>query len=477
MPENDAGTGGASAGAPLQVLGQAIAAVVAALGATGYIIALGAVVLWARLGQAGFPREVALSTASRQELLVLGAEALAVWVALGLVLVLLAARLLSTPGMRTLDVVFSLVWGLLVSIGVLAAIDSNRWWAQLPIAVALGVGAIWVAWKAIAFRPPTAVWLTPLLSVSIGAGMPFLVRSLGGERSPTTTVVTAWAAFILILLLLRRAMVTRARLLATETAADLLDRAAPEPDTPVIPVDKSTDERVLRSLRERARILRSGFWLRSIGIGLLALLLLGGVAVASQFDKERLFRSALVSLNTGRCVLGTYLARGNDRTVLGDQELFEKKNKNGHFQRKKPNPRLGPPQNRVLVIPDTEILELQVRNPTAVGIPLTTPHCDTAKAVVTPDGSSPEQFRGPTGPQGPTGGVGATGPTGGSGVTGPTGPAGPTGAGGPTGSAGERGKQGTPGAVGPTGPRGPHGPTGPRGKRGPTGPVAVTGNG
>jgi len=99
MPEAGSRDGSGSGSTALQLLGQAIAAVVAVLGATGYIIALGAVVLWVRLGKAGFPREVPLATVSKQELLVLGAQALAVWVVLGLVLLLLAARLLNTPGM------------------------------------------------------------------------------------------------------------------------------------------------------------------------------------------------------------------------------------------------------------------------------------------------------------------------------------------------------------------------------------------
>jgi collagen triple helix repeat protein len=433
MADAGSGNSGSSGATALQLIGQAIAAVVAVLGATGYIIALGAVVLWARLGQAGFPREPALSTASRQELLVLGAEALAVWVALALVLLLLAARLLNTPGMRTQDVVADLIWGLLVSLGTLAAIDSDSLTLTVLIAAALALGVCRVVANAVWLRPPLPVWATPLLSASIGAALPFIVRGLGGEGSPTITVLAAWAAFILVLLLLRQLMAMRERLLATEAAAAQLGTDGREP-----PPELATDAQLGQALRQRVHALRRGFWTRAVGICLLALLLLGGIAVASQFDKKRLFRSALVSLNTGRCVLGTYVTRGDGRVVLGDQV------------------RHGTSPNKVVVIPDSEILELQVRNPTAVGVQLARVDCKSGKAVITPDGSAAEPFRGPRGPRGFTGATGGRGPTGKTGQRGETGPV---------------GQRGARGEMGPVGQRGARGP---RGRRGPAG---VTGNG
>lgn len=482
MPETGLTDDSASTGGSLQVVGQAIAAVVAVLGATGYIIALGAVVLWVRLGEAGFPREVPLSTASKQELLVQGAEALAVWIALAMVLLMLAARLLTTPGMRTEDIVASLVWGLLVSIGVLAAIDTNSAVVRILIGLALAAGVVRICLNALWLRPPIAAWAMALMSVAIGALLPFLVRWLGGAQSPAVTVLSAWAAFILVLVLLRRLTVTRTALLTTNLVAGQLQRTL-EPNRPTRPIDpstsilqaRSTDERLLQALRARARVLRTSLWLRSVGVGLIALLLLGGVAVASQFDRESLFRSALVSLNTGRCVRGTYLAHGNDRVVLGDQELFITGSKglprifrHDHFKKKRRHGRLGAPQNKVVVIPDNEILELQVLNPTAVGVPLETIGCKAGHAVVAPDGSQAELFRGPAGPKGSTGATGPRGPKGASGATGTAGPKGTRGAPGQNGSSGLRGPRGE---RGPTGGSGKPGPPGPRG---PPGPVAAT---
>lgn len=490
MPVADSnGASSASASGPLQLVGQAIAVVVAVLGATGYIIALGAIVLWVRLGQAGFPREPVLSTVSKQELLVLGAEALAVWVTLGLVLLMLAAQQLNAPGMLATGVLADLVWGLLVSAGVLAAIGTDNRLVQTLIALALAAGGLRVALNIYWLRPPLAAWSTAALSASIGAALPFLVRALGGAQDPAITVLSAWSAFMVVLLLLDLLRRMRTRLVATELAAQQIPTATAAAGGAA--ATDSTDEQLAQSLRRRARTLRTGFWLASLGVGLVALLLLGGVAVASQLNRESLFRSALVSLNTGRCIRGTYLARGNDRVILGDQQLYVT-GKNGlplilphdHFRHKKRQGRLRPPQNTSLVIPDSEILELQIRNPTAVGVPLTVVNCKTSHAVVTPDGSAAEPFRGPSGPKGdpgPTGprglkgDPGRPGPIGATGARGRHGPAGPPGARGQPGTTGPRGTsgpRGPRGARGPTGKRGPRGPAGPRGQRGPRGPVA-----
>src|SRR5262249_35021949 len=137
-----------------------------------------------------------------------------------------------------------------------------------------------------------------------------------------------------------------------------------------------TRTRLLHSLSQRARALRTGFWLRSAGVAALPLILLGALAVGSQFDRERAVGSALHPLDAGRRVPRSCLARATRGVVGGDQELYEGKKgrlrfSSGHpkrVRRKKGAP--GPPQNQILVIPDSEVLELQVRNPTVVGVPL-----------------------------------------------------------------------------------------------------------
>jgi hypothetical protein len=55
-------------------------------------------VLWIRLREAHFPKEVPLSIASREELLVMGAQTLAVWLLLTVALLSLAGWLLTATG-------------------------------------------------------------------------------------------------------------------------------------------------------------------------------------------------------------------------------------------------------------------------------------------------------------------------------------------------------------------------------------------
>ena len=69
-----------------------------------------------------------------------------------------------------------------------------------------------------------------------------------------------------------------------------------------------------------------------------------------------------------------------------------------------------PAENAMSVIPDDEILELQVHNPTEVGVPLKVVTCRDVKAVVSPDGSGTERFRGPSGSPGAIGPSGPRGP-------------------------------------------------------------------
>jgi hypothetical protein len=157
---------------------------------------------------------------------------------------------------------------------------------------------------------------------------------------------------------------------------------------------------------------RIRLWLGLVGIGLTVLVLLGVVAVLSQFAATQLFPEGFVSLNTGRCVSGTYLARDSDEVVLGDQKRFYLEDHEVKTRKRA--------LNREVVIPEREVLELQVSDPVRVGVQLSTRTCSPT-AVVTPDGSSPEPFRGPPGAPGPVGAQGKQGPAGENGAEGLTG--------------------------------------------------------
>jgi hypothetical protein len=459
--------------------------VVAVLGATGYVILLGAVVLWVRLHEAHFPREVPISSASREELLVMGAQALAVWIVLLLVMLLMAVWLLTTESVSRWEVLAGLALGLMVTIAVLAAIEQPRWYVIAAASLVI-VGPAVVIWAGVRLWPPFVHWVAGLYPSVVGIALPLLVKSLAEEEHPTGTVLSAWIAFLVVLAFLPGLLILRRQMGADAAAITQLEMEREElaPDaTPPTPGSRQrrlwTVNRLLASLRENHRTAKTRLWARGAAVTAIGLLLLGGVGVASQFEKEKLFRRALVSLNTGRCVTGTYLARNKDNVVLGDQRRFRRNKKMELVEKKTPKGKRKP-QNRVVVVPAAEVLELQVSNPTEVGVRIRKKHC-RKRALIAPDGTQVEPFRGPPGVQGtrgPRGIQGEKGEQGRAGATGekgekgepgergPSGPKGEQGDRGPAGPQGERGLRGRQGEAGPAGPIGPRGQRGPRGFRG-----------
>ncbi len=485
--------------AALQAAGQLISALVAVLGATGYVILLGAVVLWVRLNEAHFPREVPIASASREELLVIGGQALAVWIVLAAVLLLMAVWLLTTESVSREEVLAGLALGLMATIAVLAMIEEPEWYVTVAAAAVIVVGPFLVAVRGFLLRPPFVHWVAGLFPTVIGVLLPLLVNTLADEEHPTRTVLSAWTAFLVVLAFVPGILVLRRQMGADSAAITQLEMEREELAPGATPSTLGTRNRrlwtvnrLLASLRQNHRSDRTRLWARGVAVTLAGLLLLGGVGVASQFEKEHLFRRALVSLNTGRCVSGTYLSRNKDNVVLGDQKLF-RRNEDGELVRKKipREQRKRGPHNRVIVVPAAEVLELQVSNPTEVGVRIKTRPCRDM-ALVAPDGTQVEPFRGPrgvqgergpegtqgeTGEQGRPGANGEKGETGEPGQRGPSGPKGEQGNRGPAGAQGVRGPQGERGVRGPQGEVGPRGPSGPRGRRGPRGEALVDGHG
>lgn len=465
----------------LQAIGQVVSAIVAVLGTAGYVIVLGAIVLWIRLKEAHFPKEVPVSFASREELLVIGAQALAVWVALAAALLLLGSLLVRASLIDRRLAIADLAFGLACSIVVLAAMDETKWEVILVGGALLASSAVAVVGWAVLLRPPFSVWVAALGPAAVGVALPFVVTTLGDESNGTGTVATTWVAFFLVLLLLPALAALRSQIGADSAAIDRLDMErddlTPSDSAPAAGSARLHDvNRLLASLRDSRRAARTRLWLRATAAGLTGLVLLGGIAVASQFDKKRLFRTGLVSLNTGRCVKATYLSRNKDYIVLGDQRRFKKGPHDALVELDHPG------QNKVVAIPADEVLELQVRNPTRRGIRMTTARCG-GEALVAPDGSQVEPFRGPpgvkgdTGETGPSGERGARGPRGTAGTDGTDGVQGPRGKRGEQGAQGRRGERGSHGDQGDRGPPGPQGVPGPPGPRGPRGQPAVEGRG
>jgi hypothetical protein len=99
-------------------------------------------------------------------------------------------------------------------------------------------------------------------------------------------------------------------------------------------------------------------WVRRIAIAIVALLVLGIVAVASQIQRDEDFHRALVSLANGDCVKGTYVIRGNEQIVLAQPE------KDGEDGDK------AVPPYRITTIPTKEVLEVQIYGKSIEGAPL-----------------------------------------------------------------------------------------------------------
>jgi hypothetical protein len=352
-----------------QAVGQLVSAVVAVLGTAGYVIVLGAIVLWVRLREASFPKEVPISLASREELLVIGAQALAVWIVLAAALLLLASRLMGASLVDRRAAIADLILGLASTVVVLAVMEKTNWEIITFGGGLLGLAVIGVAISALALRPPFSVWLAALVPVAVGVGLPFVVSSLGDESDPVGTVGTAWVAFLLLLLLLPTLASLRAQRDANSAAIDRLEmeRSDLTRESATAPAGASERlhvlNRLLASLRERRHAASARLWLRGTAAGVAGLVLLGGIAVASQFDKAKLFRTGVVSLNTGRCVQATYLSRNSSYVVLGDQQKFPPASDGNVLP------------NKVVAIPISEVREVQVRNPTARGIPMTSGAC------------------------------------------------------------------------------------------------------
>ena len=181
-------------------------------------------------------------------------------------------------------------------------------------------------------------------------------------------------------------------------------------------------------------------WLIRGALAALAAIVLGSAAILSQLDKKHDFQTGFVSLNTGRCLYGTYVAQNDGQVVLGDAL-----------------------RDRVVVIPAEAVLELQVEGDRREPVDLRVLECKIA--VIAPDGSAAEPFRGPRGAPGAVGPAGPQGEPGTQGDRGPRGEDGGDGDRGARGAAGARGPRGARGVRGATGPTGPRGPRGPRGRR------------
>jgi hypothetical protein len=317
----------------------------AVLGTTGYVLVLGAAILWVRLQGVDLPPEVPVSLASRGELIAMGAQAVAVWLVLLLALGGLAAWIVTgDPARRRFGYAEGSL-ALVVTVALLLAFENDQWWAIAPagIAVAITLYGVWRYWPSL--EAVTAV----MLPLGAGIGLGFLL-DLFHNRSGFATAAGAAGIFAVLTLATPQLQQWRAREEANRRALAQLGADDPEEEDP-----KEEDPLVAALRREPARQRPAAVvWIGRIAVASLALVALGVISVASQLDHDKNFHKALVSLTNGDCIEGTYVVRGSDQIVLGDPNVID-----------------APPTDaRIAVIPTAQVLGVQVYGKEVAGVEL-----------------------------------------------------------------------------------------------------------
>jgi MFS family permease len=304
----------------------------AILGLTGYVLVLGAAILWLRLSQAGLPTTTTVSLADHSELIVIGAQAVAVWVAFLAVLGVLSAWIVTgDPNARRFGYPEAGL-SLSITLATLFALDSTApGLLALPVIAALIAGGSAItAWPS--REGVASVWLPVVVAGVLGGALSLLGG--GNEVASSTGAVIIFALLVAITPALQgwRAGqgANRAALANVGTRAEQEKELGPV----VIALEQNSSEHRPASV----------VWIGRAAITLSVLAILGVVAVTSQVDKHKDFHKVLIGLTNGDCVEGTFLARNSEQLIVGQ-------------------PKLGAgeaPHVRVSVIPVKEVLEVQV---------------------------------------------------------------------------------------------------------------------
>jgi hypothetical protein len=450
----------------VQVLGAVVA-----LG--GYVLLVGAIVDWANLDAIDAPALNVVADTPRNELFGLGLQALAVWVGLATLFLLAAGFLALVSGpqrsramgvlvIAALVVGFATwlvqvsVWGLLLLVGVVAAIVGVLLFRSRP----RGQGA--------RLTKKADFVLAALIGSGLGVALELLLVKPGHLKgfgiAVVAVLVVLWVAVEIARWLSLRRAAAAAEPVYGRTLMEHGFGAGPSPAAR----QRNAGRRCLASILVLAVVL---------------------AAAAVEARRTHRFWIARVSMTNGTCVAGMLLVRDSEEVLLGGRQTVGR-----HVL------------DRTVAIPASVISSVQVIGPPGETHPIRARSCGRVtheenlkapqpaplvpsgeavvlnggeRTIVGPEG--PEGQRGPEGSegkrgyegkQGPRGADGAEGheggkgPEGSEGKRGGEGKQGPRGADGKQGPEGKRGTQGAQGSSGPPGPRGPRGHTGPRGPRG-----------
>jgi hypothetical protein len=215
---------------------------------------------------------------------------------------------------------------------------------------------------------------TPLLPALAGLGLGFALSMVPGNG----VAEAIGATFIFGVLLFiapqlqqwhARQVTNQAAIAQVKVKAQLEEEGPQQGETAKDPLVKALEQRLPAA--ESPSGVR---WVGRVAVALVALLVLGAVAVASQIQRDEDFHRALVSLTNGDCVKGTYVIRGNEQIVLAQPE---KESENDEEK--------AVPPYRITTIPTKEVLEVQIYGKPIEGAQLRSDAgCGESKPLVRP---------------------------------------------------------------------------------------------
>jgi hypothetical protein len=362
MPDSDDEKTGEKSGVTgaVDLVTKIAAALAAVFGLVGYVLVLGAAVLWLQLHQEGLPPVVPVSIAAHEQLMVLGAQALAMWIVLLAVLGGLAAWIASgDPDRRHFgypDALFALA----ISLAMLFALDASPSWKRWLVAMPL-LDAIVLVLVAVGFWPSrdtVAAALIPAgFAVGLGAALSFLGN--GNEVASSAGAVVIFGTLVVLAPTLQR---WRTGSRNARAAISRIDQEKRGGLLQALESDKSDGTPTAIA------------WIKRLGLGLAVLLFLGAIAVTSQVERHDDFHKAVVELKGGTCATGNYVTTSDDKLVLA-QPLYSDLNSEKEEEEDE--------ETRLTMIPTDEIIEVQLFPSTPAELKLEEVKCPT-KVVVKP---------------------------------------------------------------------------------------------
>jgi ribosomal protein S18 acetylase RimI-like enzyme len=292
----------------VELITKIIGAFAALLGLAGYVLILGATILWIRLHEAKLPTALPISLAPKGELIAIGAQAVAVWAILMIVLLAVGAWIVTGDSERRRFGYVEAGLALTTTLTTLPVLQSGA----TGLIVFVGIAALIVVGTALLAWPSGEEMAALLLPVATGAA---LAAALSAMSNIDRTASMVGAVFVFGALVFLTPLLQKWR---KQQEANLKGAAAVKAVKPASAAKPDSGDPLLAALERNgphgkpAAIL----WIERVAVALVVLLAVGTIAVASQIKRDKNFNHALVSLTNGDCVTGTYVTRSSEQVVL-----------------------------------------------------------------------------------------------------------------------------------------------------------------